>query len=412
MRSFSYLFMDITIISCLVYGVLALDPLVSPKYITFPHPFLYRLARFSLWSFYGFMAGLSGTGLWVIAHECGHQAFSPNKTVNNVTGWFLHSSLGIPYHSWRIVHGQHHAHTNHLAKDTSYVPLTRTEHIFTIPAFDSTRENLAGSYVADSLRAELWEALGDSPISAFFCMTGLVTLAVPLHLIFNVSGQRDVPKWTNFFNPFATALYKPAEFRQIIISDIGVLLWVCAIVAWAYTRGLYEAMSLYFVPYLWVNHWLVLVTFLQHTDPLLPHYRAPAFTFPRGALTTLNRSFMGGPGLLGSMMGFVGAIVLHGIAETHVAHHIASKIPHYHAWEANAAVMKRLAQDGICLEGMGGVTWGEAIRVFRECKFIEDTGDVVFYKNARGLAKRVAVFNVGGSGRLDGEVDRDIEKTK
>jgi fatty acid desaturase len=77
-----------------------------------------------------------------------------------------------------------------------------------------------------------------------------------------------------------------------------------------------------------VNHWLVLITFLQHTDPLLPHYRSEEFTFPRGALSTLDRNLLGD---LGSLMGWIGATVTHGISETHVAHHVSSKIPHYNA---------------------------------------------------------------------------------
>jgi hypothetical protein len=32
----------------------------------------------------------------------------------------------------------------------------------------------------------------------------------------------------------------------------------------------------YFVPYLWVNHWLVFITYLQHTDPKLPHCMSPS----------------------------------------------------------------------------------------------------------------------------------------
>jgi len=76
------------------------------------------------------------------------------------------------------------------------------------------------------------------------------------------------------------------------------------------------------------NHWLVLITFLQHTDPLLPHYRSEEFTFPRGALATLNRNLLGD---LGSFMGWIGATTTHGISETHVAHHVSSKIPHYNA---------------------------------------------------------------------------------
>ena len=109
---------------------------------------------------------------------------------------------------------------------------------------------------------------------------------------------------------------------------VGVSLWLAGLVAWSITRGFGEMFRIYFVPYLWVNHWLVLITFLQHTDPLLPHYRQGAFTFPRGALATLDRSLLGG---LGKFGGWIGGSVTHGISETHVLHHVNSKIPHYNA---------------------------------------------------------------------------------
>jgi len=32
-----------------------------------------------VWLAYGFITGTIATGCWVIAHECGHQAFSDNK---------------------------------------------------------------------------------------------------------------------------------------------------------------------------------------------------------------------------------------------------------------------------------------------------------------------------------------------
>ena len=140
-----------------------------------------------------------------------------------------------------------------------------------------------------------------------------------------------------------------------------------------------------------VNHWLVLITFLQHTDPLLPHYRPAEFTFPRGALSTLDRSLLGD---LGSVMGWLGAVATHGISETHVAHHVASRIPHYHAWEATDALRKLFAKHGIHLQGRPG-SWGEVYRVFRACKFVEDEGNVVFYKNAKGLAAARPVYPDG-----------------
>ena len=72
-------------------------------------------------------------------------------------------------------------------------------------------------------------------------------------------------------------------------------------------------------------------------------------------------------------------------------HHVNSKIPHYHAWEAADALRKKLASKGIVLDGAPG-GWAEMVRVFRACKFVEDEGDVVFYKNAQGLAEAKAVY--------------------
>jgi omega-6 fatty acid desaturase (delta-12 desaturase) len=70
-----------------------IEPLLTPEHISIPSPALYSFARFALWSLYGFAAGLVGTGLWIIAHECGHQAYSESKFVNNLVGWVLHSRL-------------------------------------------------------------------------------------------------------------------------------------------------------------------------------------------------------------------------------------------------------------------------------------------------------------------------------
>jgi len=68
-----------------------IEPLLTPEHISLPSPTYYTLARFVLWSLYGFATGLVSTGLWVIAHECGHQAFSESKFINNLVGWVLHS---------------------------------------------------------------------------------------------------------------------------------------------------------------------------------------------------------------------------------------------------------------------------------------------------------------------------------
>ncbi|KAF8315841.1 oleoyl phosphatidylcholine delta-12/delta-14 desaturase [Clavulina sp. PMI_390] len=409
LKSSYYILQDVVIIAGLVLGFQKLETYITPEHINLPHPALYAVAKWCMWTFYGFCVGLPATGLWVIGHECGHQAFSSSKFINNSVGWVVHSALGVPYHSWRITHAKHHAHTGHLTEDQVFVPKTRTSHPYGVPKFDPEGEDLIGSTVTKKVQAEMWEALGDSPISAIAWSAAQLIFGWPMYITFNSSGQKRYPKGTNHFNPRRSDLFKSTEFTQILISDFGVLLWMSAMYYWVKNYGWMSMLGYYFVPYLWVNHWLVMITFLQHTDPLLPHYRAAAFTFPRGALATLDRNLMGGSGVLGAIMGWFGAFLTHGIAETHVAHHVASKIPHYNAWEANAALHKRIQQDGLYLQG-APATWGEVVRIFKACKFVEDEGDVVFYKDARGFATRVGVFK--DAGKEDSGVEVDDVKVK
>ena len=71
----------------------------------------------------------------------------------------------------------------------------------------------------------------------------------------------------------------------------------------------------------------VWITYLQHTDPTLPHYHPSSWTFTRGAAATIDREF-----------GFIGRYFMHGIVETHVLHHFISTIPFYNADEASDAI--------------------------------------------------------------------------
>ncbi|KAJ7459788.1 oleoyl phosphatidylcholine desaturase [Mycena latifolia] len=398
-KSSIYMFWNMFVIAACYKVATYADALVDPQTLSLPHPALYPFARFSVWALYGFWAGLFATGLWVVAHEAGHQAFSESKIINSTVGWILHSGLGVPYHSWRITHAKHHASTGHMTQDQVFVPSTRSE--VGLKPFDPKREDLFGASVSEEVKKELWEALGDSPLGATYGFMSYLLLGWPLYLALNASGQRRYPAGTNHFTP-AAPMFAPHHRTQILISDVGIFLWMAALVASVYTYGFATVFRVYGVPYLWVNHWLVLITFLQHTDPLLPHYRAPEFTFPRGALATLDRNLLGD---LGPIMGWIGAHATLGISETHILHHVCSKIPHYNAWEASAALRKVLVPTGLRLDGAPG-GWAEMYRVYKECKFVEDEGDVVFYKNAYGLAKMRPVFNDNSASDSGIEVDK------
>lgn len=61
-----------------------------------PHPF-----SLIAWPIYWVLQGCLLTGVWVIAHECGHHAFSKYQWVDDVVGLTLHSTLLVPYFSWK-----------------------------------------------------------------------------------------------------------------------------------------------------------------------------------------------------------------------------------------------------------------------------------------------------------------------
>jgi hypothetical protein len=115
----------------------------------------------------------SATGLWIIAHECGHQAFSESKTINNAVGWVLHSICGVPYHSWRISHGRHHAATGHIHRDEVFVPRTRDQ--LGLPKLDEVKEDVEGFNVTAERQKELAEAIGDAPL---FVLVNLIVQQV------------------------------------------------------------------------------------------------------------------------------------------------------------------------------------------------------------------------------------------
>jgi hypothetical protein len=55
------------------------------------------------WAVYSFFQGSAFTGLWVIAHECGHGGFSASKRLNNAVGYVLHTALLVPYYAWQVL---------------------------------------------------------------------------------------------------------------------------------------------------------------------------------------------------------------------------------------------------------------------------------------------------------------------
>ncbi|KAJ1545625.1 hypothetical protein HK405_007790 [Cladochytrium tenue] len=315
-----------------------------------------------LWPAYWVAQGAVLTGVWVLAHECGHRAFSDYAWLDATVGWVLHSALLVPYFSWKITHGKHHKANAHMERDQVFVPKTRSQF------FGSSKDG-KGSGATPSPRAlaALRPALDAAPLLDTLLILRQQLFGWPAYLVANVSGQ-DYGRWTSHFDPSAP-IFSPAQFAQVVASDVGVALALGLLWRAVSVFGPGAVICYYGVPYLWVNHWLVMITYLQHTDARVPHYAADAWDFVAGALATVDRDF--GP-ILNELH--------HHIADTHVAHHLFSTMPHYNAQRATAALREKLGKHYMYEGGGLPSAFAALFRSFRECRFVEDDLSVRWYK--------------------------------
>lgn len=330
-RSFSYILRDLLLSSILLYLSLTLLPALPSPY--------HLLA----WPLYWFAQGCVLTGLWVVAHECGHHAFSDSTLLDDTVGLILHSLLLVPYFSWKYSHRRHHSNTGSIDRDEVFVPKPRAA----LPFYTRYLNN---------------------PVARVLTLAITLALGWPLYLAFNVSG-RSYPRFACHFDPFSP-IYNARERAQIFVSDAGVLAAAYLLYRLSVAFSLLWVLRVYGAPLLIVNAWLVIITYLQHTHPALPHYDSEEWDWLRGALATVDRDY-----------GFLNR-VFHNITDTHVAHHLFSTMPHYHAIEATKAIRPVLGtyyrlDDTPVVKAL----WREA----RECVYVEA-------EEGTGKGRRKGVF--------------------
>ena len=310
-----------------------------------------KAAFLPVWVAYAGVTGTVAMGLWVLAHECGHGAFSDNRfrelglkpramrrsgrsrgrwrasalpdrvwrsafAVQDAVGYALHSLLLVPYFSWQRSHAVHHAHTNHITEGETHVP--------------TVVDGMDGEENTGEFDLAIARGMG---IRRHGVLQLLLHLFVgwPAYLMFGATGG---PKHglTNHFipvAPFSKALWPNRWPRKVWLSDLGVFGMLSLLAAWISKAGFAHMMAFYGGPLLVVNCWLIIYTWLQHTDVDVPHLAKSEFSYMRGAFLTLDRPY-------GRLFDYLH----HRIGSTHVAHHIDCTIPHYHAREATDAIAK------------------------------------------------------------------------
>lgn len=243
--SLYYVFRDVAMLGSIFF--------VFHNYVT-PETIPSMPLRVALWTLYTVVQGMIATGVWVLAHECGHQAFSPSKVLNDTVGWICHSSLLVPYFSWKISHGKHHKATGNLARDMVFVPKTRDEY---------------ASRVGKALH-ELNELMEETPLATASTLLLQQLFGWPMYLLTNVTGHNNHERQpegrgkgkqngyfggVNHFNP-SSPLYEAKDAKLIALSDLGLAIVGSVLYYIGSTHGWLNLLVWYGIPYLWVNHWL------------------------------------------------------------------------------------------------------------------------------------------------------------
>jgi len=317
-----YLGADVTAVAILYY-LSTWIPFISDTY----SPYIAAV----LWPIYWILQGGVGTGLWVIGHECGHRAYSDSVFVCDFVGLIVHSMLLVPYHSWRISHAKHHSTTGNIDKDETFVP----------PRLSAIKKK---KIPEDQNSIALAKDLVLMFIFGWW-----------VYLWTHATG-RDYGRQTNHFFP-SSPLFTTRDYMAVMISNAALLAWISILGIWVYYTSFGDMFFTYFVPYMVVNFWLLLYTYLHHTDPKIPRYTTENWEWMLGALTTVDRDYG------------IWNYVHHDIGNTHVLHHLFSKIPHYHAKEATEAIKPLLGEYYYeCKEPIWKVLWS----CTKVCQWVDD----------------------------------------
>ncbi|EKM52311.1 uncharacterized protein PHACADRAFT_211585 [Phanerochaete carnosa HHB-10118-sp] len=319
-----------------------------------------RLLKWTLWTLYWNIQGVAWAGLWSIGHEAGHNNVSQNKWVNHGVGMACHSFLFLPYFSWRITHLRHHKTAGSMELEEVYVPHVRS--YYKLPPPQEASQN------------DYKEVFEELPIFLLVRFCAMQFLGLHTYLTLNTMGSQRYPEGSNHWNPYS-GLFTKEEYTYVSASNAGLVATVLLLRLLASHTSTSFVFKYYFIPFLISNHWIMAMTFLQHSDPTVPFYRGKSWTRTRGALSTIDRPFFG----------WVGVVFFLGVNHHHTTHHLFANIPFYNLPMAHEAI-RPLLGDAYNYDSTPilRALW----RSFTQCLFVEEEGDVLFFKNSEGVAKR------------------------
>lgn len=237
-----------------------------------------------LWIF----TGTAMTGFFVIGHDCGHRSFANRRWVNDLVGHVVMLPLIYPFHSWRILHNQHHTHTNKLELDNAWQPFT--------PEFYGS--------------VETWKQWGYRKMRGrFWWLASIVHWAV-LH--FN---------WVQF---------QGKQRSQVKCSAMVVLAFAAiAFPLLIATTGVWGFVKFWLMPWLVYHFWMSTFTLVHHTVPEIQFHPAEQWN---AALAQLS-------GTVHCDYPRWAEFLCHDI-NVHVPHHISTAIPWYNLRMAHRSIQE------------------------------------------------------------------------
>ena len=212
--------------------------------------------------------------------------------------------------------------------------------------------------------------LGENSTTLLRLLGTLVT-GWPLYLWFNVSSGQvasdlksklDRGGHRDHFRP-SSQIMPDALSAKVMLSTAGCL---CTLAILVHTRSMYA----YAGPYLVVNAWLVLYTWLHHAHVSVPHYglgTEGVYSHTVGALCTVDRPY---PWLIDHLH--------HHLGTTHVVHHLNYGVPHYRAVACTEELTRALEASGMYRYDATPIhkaLW----QTFRDCVCVNGIDGVQYY---------------------------------
>lgn len=236
-----------------------------------------------------FYTGTAWTGLFVIAHDCGHRAFAKSRLVNDIVGTLCLLPLIYPFEAWRIQHNIHHQNTNLLDIDNAWQPF-QTSHWEQATSFQRL--------VFRIIKGPLW----------WFASVG---------------------HWLKYH--FHMDYFKESQRKRVLFSCALVIVFFLVMTTCLVRQtGWLGFVKYWLVPWIFYHFWMSTFTMIHHTAPHIPFLTKEQWSNARASLgLTVHCDYP-----------FWIVLLCHNI-NVHIPHHISTQIPMYNLWKAHNALKQQ-----------------------------------------------------------------------